>query len=288
MHHHHAEELNFELPNGTIAALAWGPKDAQPILAVHGWLDNAASFIPMAPYLKDFRLIAIDLLGHGLSTHFKTGTYFHFIDYVADIVNIMNLCNWERCALLGHSLGAGISSIVAGIIPERVSALGLIDGIGPITVNEQQMPEMMSKSIAEYAHLPDKKLTRYANQEEAIQARLTASKMARTSVELLVSRGLRAEHDGFSWCTDPRLLCKPLAMFTESQIAPFLTRISSKTCLLRPSPGWPFDEKIFMARINYLQNIEVHRIKGDHHIHMDTPEVVGPLINEFYTRVLTG
>jgi pimeloyl-ACP methyl ester carboxylesterase len=282
-----AEEIVLNLPNRSIAALAWGPKNGKPILALHGWLDNAASFIPLAPYLKDFRVIAIDFPGHGLSSHLPDGIYFHFVDYVADVVNIIDYLGLEKCAILGHSLGAGIATLVAGVFPERITALGLIDGIGPISVTEQQMPEMMGKAITEYAHLPKKKLTIYKNAEEASQARLKASTMKISSVNLLVARGLKAVDQGFVWRTDPRLLCKPLVMFTEAQIAPFLSKISSKTCLLRPSPGWPFDEKLFTARINYLQNIEVHRIKGEHHIHMDEPEIVGPLLHEFFTRVLS-
>lgn len=281
-----AEDLNVKLASGNVAGLAWGPADGKPILALHGWLDNAASFIPLAPYLQDFRLIAIDLPGHGLSAHLPSGAYFHLVDYLADVVSIIDSFGWKQCALLGHSLGAGLSSIVAGIIPERINALGLIDGIGPITINEQQMPEMMRKAIAEYAHLPDKKLTCYANKKEATEARLSASKMKMSSVELLVERGLKSVKQGFMWRTDPKLLCKPLTMFTETQVAPFLRQITSKTCLLRPSPGWPFDEKIFTSRINYLQDIEVHRINGDHHIHMDNPEIVGPLLKDFFKRAL--
>ena len=282
-----AEELTIQLPSCEVAALAWGPSTGKPILAIHGWLDNAASFIPLAPFLQDFRFIAIDLPGHGLSTHLPDGVYFHLVDYVANVVSIIDSFGWKKCALLGHSLGAGLSSIVAGVIPERINALGLIDGIGPITINEQQMPEMMRKSITEYEHLPNKKLTHYKNEQEAIQARLSASKMKMSSVELLVARGLKSVEQGLVWRTDPRLLCKPLSMFTEAQVAPFLTKISSKTCLFRPSPGWPFDEKIFTSRINYLQDIEVHRINGDHHVHMDNPELIGTPLKDFFKRALS-
>jgi len=253
---------------------------------MHGWLDNAASFIPLAPHLQDFRLIAIDFPGHGLSSHLPKGCYFHFVDYIADVVSVLDHLGLEQAALLGHSLGAGIASIVAGVIPERITALGLIDAIGPISINEAQMPDLMRRSINDYADLPNKKLPIHATKEEAIQARLSVSKMQRSSAELLIDRGLRDSGHGFIWRTDPRLTLKPLDLFAESQITPYLKNISSKTCLLRPSPGWPYDEKVFTNRIGLLQNIEVHRINGNHHIHMDNPEIVGPIINEFFSRIL--
>jgi pimeloyl-ACP methyl ester carboxylesterase len=279
-----AEEFTIEFPNKSIAAIAWGPKNARPILALHGWLDNAASFLPLAPYLKDFRVIAIDLPGHGLSSHFPPDSYFHFTDYVPDVINVMNYLGWQQCALLGHSLGAGIASLIAAVMPERVNSLGLIDGLGPMSISEQQMPDLMRKAIDEYFRLPNKSPPLYKTKEEAIQARLTASKMKFSSVEILVNRGLKAVDGGFMWRTAPILLCKPLTMFTEGQVAPFLKKITSRTCLFRPSPGWPFDEKLFAARIGLMQNIEVHRINGDHHIHMDNPESIGPLLQEFYRR----
>lgn len=280
------EVLSIKLAETTVAALAWGPKDGLPILAMHGWLDNAASFIPLAPYLQDFRIIAIDLPGHGLSDHAPQGAYFHFYDYAPDVIRIMNELGLQQCALLGHSLGAGIASILAAVFPERITAMGLIDGLGPITVSDQQLPELMRKSIEEYQQLPNKKLTVYPNKELAIEARLTASKIKRNAVELLVERGLKQIENGYIWRTDPRLLVKPLIMLDEAQVTVFLKKITAHTCLLRPSPGWPFDEKIFTERVGYLKNIEVHRIDGHHHIHMDHPEVVGPILQEFFKRIL--
>lgn len=281
-----AEELSIQLPGLKVAALAWGPADGMPILALHGWLDNAASFAPLAPYLSSFRIIAVDLPGHGLSNHMPKGIIFHFADLVPYMFDVINKLGWKKYGLLGHSLGAGVATIMAGVYPEHISALGLIDGLGPLTIDEQQLPDMMRKSIDDYMHLPNKKLTTYSNTEQAIVARLTASKIKRTSVELLVERGLEKIENGYVWRTDPRLLCKPLLMQTETQVIPFLKRISTPTCLLRPSPGWPYDEKLFNARIGIMQNIEVHRINGDHHIHMDNPDVVAPILRDFYTRAL--
>ena len=50
---------------GTIGALRTGRAGAPKLLALHGWLDNAASFLPLLPYLGEFELVALDLPGHG-------------------------------------------------------------------------------------------------------------------------------------------------------------------------------------------------------------------------------
>lgn len=277
-------ELILTLPHISIAAIAWGPAHGKPILAIHGWLDNAASFIPLIPYLQGYRVVAIDLPGHGLSAHIPAGHYLHLVDYIVDIVRILDYLNWDRAALLGHSLGAGISSIVAGTIPERISGLALLDGIGTITSIPATSADMMRAAVEHYTNKHAPKMHYYANKEEAIIARSLASNMYRNSIELLVSRGLKNTERGLTWRTDPRLLFTPLVLPTEEQLGSFLQRISADTCFIQPTTGWPYDEEMINNRIKLVKNLKLHSIPGKHHVHMDSPEIVGPILHEFFAN----
>lgn len=62
-----------------------GNPSGQPILCVHGWLDNANSFKPLATALDldKYRLISMDLPGHGLSEHFPSGVNYSVADSLA-------------------------------------------------------------------------------------------------------------------------------------------------------------------------------------------------------------
>ncbi|GAB6022945.1 Serine hydrolase-like protein 2 [Chamberlinius hualienensis] len=73
-------ELRIPIPYGEIAAVEWGPTDGIPVLALHGWQDNALSFQPLIPHLpSNLHVVAIDFPGHGLSSHYGAGaTYSHF------------------------------------------------------------------------------------------------------------------------------------------------------------------------------------------------------------------
>lgn len=48
----------------------WGPRDKQPIIAIHGWQDNAGTFDPLIELLPtNLSILCIDLPGHGRSSH---------------------------------------------------------------------------------------------------------------------------------------------------------------------------------------------------------------------------
>ena len=63
------EEVRPSLGHIELAAHLFGPVDGLPVIALHGWLDNANSFARLAPLLRGLRIVALDLAGHGYSEH---------------------------------------------------------------------------------------------------------------------------------------------------------------------------------------------------------------------------
>jgi len=101
------EELSYQLVDLTLAAVACGNKHHQPVLCLHGYLDNAASFLPLmqqimqeSDLLLNRRIIALDWPGHGHSDHRSEGAHYHFFDYVSDLVALFELNNWQKLILL--------------------------------------------------------------------------------------------------------------------------------------------------------------------------------------------
>merc|ERR1719510_1131680 len=71
------KEIQIPVPWGHIAGKEWGNSDGEPWIALHGWLDNCGSFDTLLPYFpKTQRIIAIDLPGHGFSSHFPPGILY--------------------------------------------------------------------------------------------------------------------------------------------------------------------------------------------------------------------
>lgn len=79
------KEISFKVPWGNIAAKEWGPDDGKLFLGLHGWLDNANTFDRLVPLLPaDIKFIAIDLPGHGRSSHRWPGMPYIFFEFVAE------------------------------------------------------------------------------------------------------------------------------------------------------------------------------------------------------------
>ena len=113
-------------------ALRAGVEGATPVLALHGWLDNAASFVPLARELDGLDLVAVDLPGHGRSAHRHRRRLFVLRHGHGVVLDIADALGWERFALLGHSMGAGIGSLLAAACPQRVSRFLAIEALGAL------------------------------------------------------------------------------------------------------------------------------------------------------------
>lgn len=104
-----------------------GKPDAMPLLLIHGSLGSLQVWDGWVAELKDrYRLITVDLPGHGLTGDWPRGdftveAYADFIEVLADTLHL------DRFAVAGHSLGGAVAWTFAVTRPERVSQLILVD-----------------------------------------------------------------------------------------------------------------------------------------------------------------
>jgi len=277
-----SEEITLSTRYLNLAARAWGPVDALPVLALHGWLDNAASFERLAPLISGARLVALDLPGHGLSEHRPAGMHYHFIDFIQDIVAAADALNWEQFALLGHSLGAGIASFVAAAIPERITQLALIEGLGPLSGNPSEGPAQLAKSMIQMNQWERKSLPVYANLDEAARARHKLTGLSQEAAAIIASRGTKPVGSGLGWRSDPRLTLKSPIYLTEEQVLAFLTGIQAPTFLVRGESGYLLKREFMAKRYRQVADLTVKVLTGGHHLHLENPEPVASVLNDFF------
>jgi pimeloyl-ACP methyl ester carboxylesterase len=152
------------------------------ILALHGWLDNCRSFHYLGPHLiekfgGDAEFVAIDLPGHGWSSHrpidgpstvLSEGVY-----YVAEALHALGWDDTDdnndgdedssnNVTLIGHSMGGGIATTYAGVFPNQISNLISIDMIG----SEPGKPENTASTIRN--HVTQRRLTGPAGRKHTL------------------------------------------------------------------------------------------------------------------------
>lgn len=274
-------ERRLALPRLALAAREW-PGPGPRVLALHGWLDNAASFDPLLPQVPDVHAVAIDLAGHGRSDHRPPGAWYHLVDHLAEIDAVLDVLGWEHAILLGHSMGAALACLYAAARPARAAALWLVEGLGPIATPEAELPALIARALDGRARADAPSLRVHASIEEAVAARLAATPMAADSARRLVERGVRPVEDGFVWSSDPRLrLPSPLRM-SEAQVLACLAAIECPVLLVTASETPPYFPPELVARRAAAVRRLTHRIvRGHHHVHMDDPAAVAAAIEGF-------
>ena len=278
-----AREVEIATRHLTLHSLQFGT-GPQRVLALHGWLDNAASFQNLAPLLRDVEIVALDLPGHGHSDHRPRGDGYYFVDYVAVVVEAADALGWDRFSFLGHSLGAGIASIAAPMLAGRIEKLALIEGLGPLVVPDDEAPERLLQALSKRRATRLKSPPCYPTIDAAVQARHAVSDMQPESVRILVERNLREIEGGYTWRTDPQLRLGSLLYLTEAQVRAFLQRIAVPTLLVRGDRSTIFDQEKFSNRCTAVTGIEIVDLPGGHHLHLDNPESVAAAVNAFFSR----
>jgi len=276
-------ELEIDTPFAQLAGLAWGARGADPVLALHGWLDNASSFTPLAPRLAEMRIVALDMPGHGRSGHRPRGAHYHFVDYVTDVVAAADALGWERFTLVGHSLGGAVGCFLAGAFPQRVSALVMIDAIGPLARRPSLEPAALSRSMEQMHALEHKRSPVYRRLEDAATTRMQAGDLSYDSASLLVARSTRASAGGLTWRSDPKLRVTSPHYVAEEQILAYLRAIRAPALLIRASAGHLQMHPHLERRIGAIPELDVVDMPGGHHLHMETPDAVAKVVRRFLT-----
>jgi len=283
-----ATPVNIQLSWGTLKGLHWARRGAPRVLCLHGWLDNAASFVPLAPYLTDFDLLALDFAGHGLSSHRPETSRYYFPDYMFDVDAALNELAWQDCHIIGHSMGGGVASCFAAALPERVNRLVLLDSLGLLTLPSNQAAQQLRLSIIS-VRKTHSFLRPYKSVEEAMRARQKKSPLSDDAARLLCERSLQHTGDYYQWCTDPRLNWRSPQLSGEGQALAMLAAIHAPTLVITSTSIIDyFGEDKANDRLSAIPDCRHVLNDGHHHFHMEQAAQVGIHITEFLQQQEQG
>ncbi len=275
-------EFDIPTPIGRIAGLRGGDASGVRVIALHGWLDNAASFVPLAAHLPGVRMVAPDLPGHGHSAHLAPGAEYTSGVAVNAVLDVADALGWDAFCLLGHSMGAGIASLVAASVPQRVRKLVAIEALGGLAETVERTADRWREAIAAARALPGKQLRVFADLATPVRARMQANQLSEAAARLLVERGVRPVAGGYVWSSDPRLTLPTPQRLGEAQLSRLVAAIACPTTVVYADPPQPyFPEPLRTQRAQLLPDGRLHVIAGTHHLHMEDPATVAAVVADF-------
>ena len=184
--------------------VVWGDEQRPPVLLIHGGRDHARNWDAVAErLLDDYCVYAVDLRGHGDSA-WSLGGQYSLIDYVADISAFFDNIERAPMPVVGHSLGGGIALQFTGVMPQRVTRVCAIEGLGPGIRQPRPAHLRMREWLRATRELEGRTPRRYRDLEAAVARMQEANphltpEMARH----LTVHGVRRSEDGaYTWKFD--------------------------------------------------------------------------------------
>ena len=305
-----AKEITWTCQDGIkIAGKQWTNKTGHDennkikplrIIALHGWMDNCATFDSLYHGLADklsdivdIDFVAIDFPGHGQSSHKSldgpTSVLADYCYYVYDVV--VRQLKWEPedTTIIGHSMGASVALMFAAAFP--VEKLVMLDSLGPIPKPEESISSCIKKHIKTRASgkMPS---SIYPNFETAVVVRCKSPAIlfpgkqyiSEDTARSLVQRGSIIRDDGkLQFLHDQRLYCPSILFLSEKQIEVLYKDVSDQptsTCLLLADDGMPFPSDLVSRTRNILLKTDdtYQSLPGSHHFHSD-PDSVGGVVD---------
>ncbi|XP_062284795.1 serine hydrolase-like protein isoform X1 [Scomber scombrus] len=294
-------ELSVQVSWGEIRGKVWGSDHGHPVLCLHGWADNCGTFNTLIPLLpKECRYLAVDLAGHGLSSHRPPGVFYSFPAYVADVRRVADALQLKKFTIIGHSMGADIAGMFSALYPEMVDALIFLDAYGFLPTDSREISKVMRQGIDEMHQFETKteEKRRVYTYEKAVERSLAANPtLSKESVNILLERGLvQVEGAGFVFSRDLRVNFKNIMRISVEQSLEMQSRIQASVLVVLSEGGFdrifsePAQKKFSSTLLQCFRdrNHTVVTVAGGHHVHLNNPEAVAPFVSEFLqTKVLS-
>ena len=270
--------------NGLVAAnLAMS--NQMPRLALHGWLDNAASMAGLLTALNAISpaaSLALDLPGHGLSGHTAPNHHAPFVDYLDAVLTILEAQNWPQVDLIGHSINGGVATLYAAAFPEKVRRLLLIDSIGPLSAAPKTFSSDLRKGLLARRNAK-KSVPNYPDPQSALAARVGSFGITQSQAAPIVERGIAQGTDGlWRWRSDARLTQPSPTRFSEAQVLNAISEIQAPTLVILAEPRASFfDPATVTTRLAAFGNAEIVAMQGTHHLHVRPEPALIQKVAEF-------
>ena len=255
----------------------WG--QGQPMLLLHGLADHGLVWQSLAESLSDrYRCIAPDLRGHGESSK-PPETDYDSRMLAADLEALAQHLTLEQVDVVAHSWAAKIALLWARQQPQRIRRLVLVD---PFFVN--RLPGLFRPTLPLlYRTLPFLKVMGPFPSYEAAAAVARTLKQYRgwsALQEAVFKAGMERKPEG-GWGSKFAIAARNGVFQDTLQLAGLTEAIATPTCVLLPKQGLNRTDFQLKPYRQYLTQLTMTPIPGNHWPHLVEPEALNQAVATF-------
>lgn len=288
-----SKDLLIPVCYGYLHAKDWGPSDGVPVLAIHDWLDNCASFDNLVPLLNpSFRVVALDLVGHGASSNLPRGYQYSHQQFVQDVDCVLDYLGWNSCAVLAHGVGATMALYYAGLRPDvctGVVSLSMSDSVNT-------HPGHMLPTLVQYIEASGSLDYQKAGQEAMEGAVRDLVDVTGGSLDEDSARLLLSAEDEAGQTLPLAVLSRCLKVYTLAEAKKDPLTVQNTMTLYRgpllmvSAKDWSDDDEEGMLRIcedffrTSCEPFVKLDVEGTHHVHLNNAHRLASHVNDFLRK----
>jgi len=264
------------------AVSEWGDSSRPLLVLLHGWGDTGSSFQFLVDALtRDWLVIAPDWRGFG-ETRCRAQSYW-FPDYIADLDGLLDIYSAQQpVRLVGHSMGANVAGLYAGVFPERVDAFINIEGFG-LTESEPHDAPAHYRRWIEKSRQMDVYST-YAEFDELAQRILKRSpRMSRDKALFVAALWAAREADGtIVLRADPAHRLPNAVQYRRAEATACWEQITASVLVVKGEDSGFFSTLAGPDEIDAFASAETVVIPGaGHMVHFEQPGALAAAVEAF-------
>lgn len=283
----------------------WQPEHADgalaPLVLAHGWMDVAASYQFVvdafsAPFLAGRTVIAPDWRGFGLTRPKAPVDHYQFVDYLADLDQLLDhYAPGRPVDLVGHSMGGNVAMMYAGARPQRIRRLVNLEGFGMPATRPAQAPRRYAQWMDELRQLRSGELAlkSYAGVQEVAQRLMKTNRRLPQDKALWLAHHWAAPNAEGRWeiLGDTAHKLVSAQLFRVDEMLALYAAITAPVLAVEASDdslGMWWKERYTLAeyheRIRQIPDCRTAVVQdAGHMLHHDQPAAVAGLIEGFLT-----
>jgi len=236
-------------------------KNKNALVLIHGWTCNADFWEKSYGAFPDYRVIAIDLPGHGQSD--KPQAVYSMEYFAKSIEAVLNDAGIKKAVLVGHSMGTPVIRQFYRLYPEKTLGLVIVDGALRPMGTKQQEQQYIAFLRADY--------------------KANAPKMVDAITQAVSDEKLKQQIRAAMLATPEHVAVSAMAGMTDEKIWTSDKINVPVLAILADSPYWKPDTADFYRTI--APNLDFRMWQGvSHFLMMERPQVFNQSAKYFVTK----